>query len=174
MKDIRSKFFSFGVDPFKKSSLIWVCTVWLCNFVRNFGVLNFRRFTNHILFKSLEVKCPLWVLLLVFPLYSGTGRPDWLCWGLTKRQPLCVILCPLPEIGRKAIEEIVEMKEKDRRKRNRNENEETEEIETFLLYPYLLQGQQALSNYKPRSVGRLGDERYTTPLPHLTNPLMPV
>ena len=26
------------------------------------------------------------------------------------------------------------------RKRNRNESEETEEIETFSLYPYLLQG----------------------------------
>ena len=30
------------------------------------------------------------------------------------------------------------------RKRNRNKNEETEEIKTFPLYPYLLQGQQAL------------------------------
>ena len=27
-----------------------------------------------------------------------------------------------------------------RRKRNRNESEETEEIKTFPLYPYLLQG----------------------------------
>ena len=32
------------------------------------------------------------------------------------------------------------------RKRNRNESEETEEIKTFPLYPYLLQGWQALSN----------------------------
>ena len=38
---------------------------------------------------------------------------DWLCWGLTTRQPLWVILCRLPEKGRKDIEEIVEeMKEK--------------------------------------------------------------
>ena len=37
---------------------------------------------------------------------------DWLCWGLTTRQPLWVILCRLPEKGRKEIEEIVEeMKE---------------------------------------------------------------
>ena len=29
----------------------------------------------------------------------------WLCWGLTTRQPLRVILCRLPEKGRKEIEE---------------------------------------------------------------------
>ena len=38
---------------------------------------------------------------------------DWLCWGLTTRQPLRVILCRLPEKGRKDIEERVEeMKER--------------------------------------------------------------
>ena len=63
-----------------------------------------------------------------------------LCWGLTTRQPLWVILCRLPEKGRKEIEEIVEeMKEEQGRKRNRNEREETEEIKTFPLYLYLLQ-----------------------------------
>ena len=31
-----------------------------------------------------------------------------LCWGLTTRQPLWVILCRLTEKGRKVIEEIVE------------------------------------------------------------------
>ena len=46
------------------------------------------------------------------------------------------------------------------RKRNRNESEETEEIITFPLYPYLLQGQQALPNCKPISVGRPSDVRY--------------
>ena len=57
------------------------------------------------------------------------------------RQPLWVILCRLPEKGRKEIEEIIEeMKEEHGRKRNRNESEETEEIKTFPLYPYLLQG----------------------------------
>ena len=56
---------------------------------------------------------------------------DWLCWGLTTRQPLWVILCRLPEKGRKEIEEIVEeMKEtireeigtgmKVRNRRNKN------------------------------------------------------
>ena len=40
---------------------------------------------------------------------------DWLCLGLTTHQPLWVILCRLPEKGRKKIEEIVEeMKERDR------------------------------------------------------------
>ena len=33
------------------------------------------------------------------------------------RQPLWVILCRLPEKGRKKIEEIVEMKERDREER---------------------------------------------------------
>ena len=46
--------------------------------------------------------------------------------------------------------------------RNRNEIEETEEIKTFPLYPYLLQGQQALPNCKPVSAGRPGDVKYTT------------
>ena len=32
---------------------------------------------------------------------------DRLCWGLTTRQPLWVILCRLPEKGRNDIEEIV-------------------------------------------------------------------
>ena len=36
------------------------------------------------------------------------------------------------------VEEI--KKEGQGRKRNRNESEETEEIKTFLFYPYLLQG----------------------------------
>ena len=34
------------------------------------------------------------------------------------------------------------------------------------LYPYLLQGQQALPNLRPILVKRPGDARYTTPLPH--------
>ena len=39
-------------------------------------------------------------------------------WGLTTRQPLKVILCRLPEKGRKEIEERVkEMKERDREER---------------------------------------------------------
>ena len=83
--------------------------------------------------------------------------------GLTTCQPLWVILCHLPEKGRREIEEIIieemkerdrgerkmnereeteveEMKERDRGERKMNEREETEEIITFPLYPYLLQG----------------------------------
>ena len=42
----------------------------------------------------------------------------WLRWGLTTRQPSWVILCPLPEKGRKEIEEIVEeMKKTNREER---------------------------------------------------------
>ena len=48
------------------------------------------------------------------------------------------------------------------RKRNMNECEETEEIKTSSLYPYLLQGQQALPNCKPISVGRPDDATYTS------------
>ena len=43
---------------------------------------------------------------------------DWLCWGLTTRQPLWFILCCLPKKGRKEIEETVEeMKEMNREER---------------------------------------------------------
>ena len=56
------------------------------------------------------------------------------------------------------------------RKRSRNESEETEEIKTFPLYPYLLQGQQAMPNCKPISVGPPGNVRYTTPSHHPTTP----
>ena len=57
---------------------------------------------------STSVNHMLWVYLVVV-------RIDWLCWGLTTRQPLWVILCRLPEKGRKKIEEMVEeMKERDR------------------------------------------------------------
>ena len=53
------------------------------------------------------------------------ARALWWCWGflllswdLTTRQPLWVILCRLPEKGRKEIEEIVEeMKERGREER---------------------------------------------------------
>ena len=104
--------------------------------------------------------------------------------GLTTRQPLWVILCHLPEKRRREIEEIVEeIKEMVRGERKMNDSEETEEIKnkrkvqgvpqsqaTALLYPYLLQGQQALPNCKPISVGCPVDVRYTTLLPHPTIP----
>ena len=44
---------------------------------------------------------------------------DWLCWGLTTCQPLWVILCRLPEKGRKETEETAEemKEERDREER---------------------------------------------------------
>ena len=66
---------------------------------------------------STSVNHMLWV-------YLGVVRIDWLCWGLTTRQPLWVIMYRLPEKGRKEIEEMVEeMKERDRKNENRNESE---------------------------------------------------
>ena len=56
------------------------------------------------------------------------------------RQPLWVLLCRLPEKGRKAIEEIVEEIKRRTGERKLNEREETEEIMPFPLYPYQLQG----------------------------------
>ena len=53
------------------------------------------------------------LIVLTRPLNSKA-----LCWGLMTRQPLWVILCRLPEKGRKETEEIAEeMKEKDREER---------------------------------------------------------
>ena len=58
-------------------------------------------------------------------------------------QHLWVILCCLPEKGRKEIEEIVgDEREGSGRKREMKESEGTEEITTSPLYPYLLQGQR--------------------------------
>ena len=49
------------------------------------------------------------------PLLSRGMAMAMIGWGITTGQPLWVILCCLPEKGRKAIEEIVEeMKERDR------------------------------------------------------------
>ena len=56
-------------------------------------------------------------ILKIFP-PKNENFQIWLCWGLTTRQPLRVILCRLPEKGRKEIEERVEeMKERDREER---------------------------------------------------------
>ena len=57
-------------------------------------------------------------------------------------QPLWVILCCLPEKARKAIEKRSrgDKREGQGRKSNKNEREESEEIKTFPLYSYVLQG----------------------------------
>ena len=79
-----------------------------------------------------------------------------------------------PNEREREIEEMVEeIKERDRGEGRMNDSEETEEIKKiFPIYPYLLQGQQALPNCKPISVGRPGDAKYTTPLLHPTTPLL--
>ena len=64
------------------------------------------------------------------------------------------------EKGEKRRDSSGNEREGQGRKRNRREREETEEIKTVPLYPYLLQGQQALPNCKPISFGRPSDERY--------------
>ena len=61
--------------------------------------------------------------------------------GFNDMSTLVVILCCLQEKGRREIEETVEeMKKRNRGERKLNESEE-EDIKTFPLYPYLLQGQ---------------------------------
>ena len=60
--------------------------------------------------------------------------------GLTTHPPLWVILCCLPEKGIEIQKRAEKMKERDWGERKMNDGEETEEIKTFPLYPYLLQG----------------------------------
>ena len=69
--------------------------------------------------------------------WGWTGLGWGVCLRTGTRQPFWVILCRLPEKGRKEIEEIVvAMKEEGQeKKRNRNESEETEEIKTFPHLP---------------------------------------
>ena len=84
-------------------------------------------------------------------------------------QPVWVILCHLPEKGRRDRRDSRGDERKGKgRKRKMNESEETEDTKTFPLYPYLLQGQQALPDCKPVSVGCPNHARYTTPLPYPT------
>ena len=61
-------------------------------------------------------------------------------------------------------------RERQGRKGEMKEGEGTEGIASFPLYPYLLQGQQALPNCKPISIRRPGDKSYRTPSPYPTTP----
>ena len=77
--------------------------------------------------------------------------------GFMTHQPLWVILCRLPEKGRKQIEEIVEeIKWGTGKKEEQEIKWRTRTNKSTPLYPYLLQGQQALPNCKSISVGRPG------------------
>ena len=60
----------------------------------------------------------------------------WLCWGLTT---LVGHFVSSPR-EREKRDSRGDKREGQGRKRNGNESEETEEIKTFSLYPYLLQG----------------------------------
>ena len=71
----------------------------------------------------------------VYPRRPLLSANSWLCWSLTTRQPLWVILCRFPEKGRKEMEKIVE----EIKERERNESKETEEIKIISLYPNQLQ-----------------------------------
>ena len=76
------------------------------------------------------------------PSIEKTNYRYWLCWGLTTRQSVWVILCRLPEKGGKEIEEMVEeMKKADSEERGKGMKvKEQKKKKTFPLYPYLLQG----------------------------------
>ena len=82
------------------------------------------------------------------------------------RQPLWVILCRLPEKGRRAIV-VGEMKERDRGERKMNGVKKQKKQKHS---PSSLTCCKPLPNCKPISVGHPGDVRYTTPLPHPTIP----
>ena len=59
-----------------------------------------------------------------------------MCWGLTTRKTLWIILCRLTEKGRKDKGgSRRDKREEQGGKRNRNEREETEEIKTFPYHP---------------------------------------
>ena len=98
---------------------------------------------------------------------------DWLCWGLTTRQPLWFILCHLPEKGRNEI--VEEMKGRDREEREQEwnwRNRRNKKKPPPPPLPLPAKGLQALPNCKPVSVGRPSDwlkihHTFATPDHHL-------
>ena len=108
----------------KETYLITTFWLWLLWLLRQ--QVRWRLPRNSCLIKMFTF---VWVLLLLVEKQKTSQRllcqftsnkcwSNWLCWGLTTRQPLRVILCRLPEKGRKEIEERVEeMKERDREER---------------------------------------------------------
>ena len=81
--------------------------------VRRLGL----RKNNHLTYTSLALN-PRNAIYETTNAQKGKNCNNWLSWGLTTRQPLWVILCRLPEKGRKETEEIAEeMKERDREER---------------------------------------------------------
>ena len=89
-------------------------------------------------------------------------RIDWLCWDLMTHQPLWVILCHLPEKGRKEIEEIVRrwkrgIEKKDKREWN---GKKTEEIKRF---PSTLTCCPTVSQYQLDTPLTKGTDTFATP-----------
>ena len=105
---------------------------------------------------------------IIILLKNSFMSPDWLiALGFNETSTLVCHFVSSPR-EREKRDNTGNEREGQGRKRKMNESEEIEEIKTFLLYPYRLQGQQALPNCKPISVGHPGNARYTTPLPHPT------
>ena len=66
---------------------------------------------------------------------------DWLCWVNDTSTLVGHFVLSSREREKKDIRDNRgDKREGQGRKRNRNESEKTEEIKTFSLYPYLLQG----------------------------------
>ena len=77
--------------------LLWQSFTIQLDTGRYFNIFCYFQIKSHSLYDKFDniIKCHPWKL-------------EWLCWGLMTCQPLWVILCCLPENGRKEIEEIVE------------------------------------------------------------------
>ena len=108
----------------------------------------------------------------VFIAFKGHFFYNW--FGVKHVNSCGIILCRLPEKGRREIEEIVEeMRERDRRERKINESEETEEINSspFTLSTTCCKDSRPCPTVS-QQVGRPGDVRYTTPLPHPATPFL--
>ena len=73
----------------------------------------------------------------VLALHSAEHQAKWLCWALTTRLSLWVILC---QEKRDRWDSRGDEREGHGRKRKMNDSEETEEMIPFPLYYYLLQG----------------------------------
>ena len=94
----------------------------------------------------------------------------WLCWGFTTCQPLWVILCSLPEKGRKEIEEIAEeMKKGDREERGTGMKEK--KLRNKNIPPLPLPATRTVSQYQldARVTQDIRHLCHTRPPPHVTH-----
>ena len=75
-----------------------------------------------------------------WPIHEGTNQPIVLGFNDTSTLEGHFVSSPREREKRDRRESRGDEREGQGRKRNRNESEETEEIKTFPLYPYPLQG----------------------------------